>query len=518
MKLRTYLRLLRPVPALLFTFLFANGAFGFGVLLFRLAPADATQLATLVALPLLLGLDLAAAAHTALHRPFSPLLPNLLPKLGRCTLVAALVCATAITALAAWRFPTTPAAAVFGVAIALLALPALNRREPVLRAQRARFRLNVGGLHAPLQMLLAWAAFMWLVGPRLFLAIQAAPWVFFLGGSAIAAWAFARAFSRDGLRERAQTPFVSSSATWRVLLRPQIAIRQRTELAQHLSRTGVRRAAANEVPRPSWLDGKIGAGTRDWLRVLWHASYGAVHRGSFLRAQRGFFWMILLQAFFLSAAGFIERLFRARPFHFSDYLEALAAVGSSGGDVAQNFATLFFVAMPFVMVAGSQLRPQGHYPISRARLARVSFLNALAQLGAAVGTATLAIFLAATVGQLASGHIHPGLGLPALLRTDLALTPVLLLIAATGWRQSRVARIAALVVLGLLVFTSQWWSVLVAGPKDVLMVLAATALAGGLLHWQIRRFYRTCDLAIVGAQTPFVLAAQIDSGSPMPTS
>lgn len=509
MKLRTYLRLLQPIPALILTSVFTLGAFGGGVLFFKIAPVDSMQLAVLVALPLLLGMDLAAAAHTAMHRPFSPLLPGLPATLGRATLAAAPLCAVGVTALVAWRFPATPAAAVFGLAIGLLALPALNRRELVLRVRPGRLTLNLAGLHAPLQMLLAWALFAWLVGPRLILAMQAAPWLFFTGGSALAAWAFARAFARDDLRERAQTPFMSLSATWRVLLHTQIAVRHRAELAQHLSRASGRPSESLSGQSPAWLAGKVGAGTRDWLRVLWHASYGATPRGSFARAQRGFCAMMLLQTFMLPAAGFIENLFQKSSFHFSDYLETLATLSQHdfpARNGAGNFTPLFVVAFAFVMMAGSQLRPQGHYPISRTRLARVSFANAFAQLAATLAAGTLALFLATVIGQLATGRIQPGLGLPALLCTDLALTPVLLLVAATGWWEHRGARLAALVVLGLLVFTGKWWSVLVAGPAGIAMAVAASALAAGVLHWQIRRYYRTCDLATAGAQAPLVFA------------
>lgn len=521
MKFRTYLRLYQPIPALLMTAALANGATGFGVLLFGLSESDSRLLALLTAVPVLLGMDLASAAHTALHRPFAPLLPDMLDRVQRATLWAALVCNLAITLAVGWFSPAAPAAAVFGFVAPLLLLPCFNRRRLVTRPGVFNISVNIAGLQFHLLGILGWAAFMKLAGQRLVPAMQAAPWLFFAGGLAAAAWLLRLAFTRESLRERAETPFFSPNAAWRLVFSPKIVARHQEEARQHIARFGAGSAQQQLADRTGhdWTVRSVGPRTRDWLRVYWHATYGAMRRGSFFHTQGHFFLVLLAYAFLLPCLGFLSTLLEKRPFGLAGYLEALAWLGhlnflSATSPIQAGIALMSLILLlgfTFVLTLTGNLPPRLPYPVSRQRLSRVSFAHALLQLGFALLVPTAALFATSLCGQALSGHYLPAFGMLPLLKLDLILLPLLLLVATAGRFRSMAVRLPVLIGLAIagcaLAVSREWWEALVTTLPGFLAIALLTVGATFLLRWQIRRHFRTCDLVAEAAEARSVVFA-----------
>ncbi len=522
MNLCTYLRLFQPIPALLMTAVFANGAGGLGKLLFGFSHADGYLLSLLVALPLLFGIDLAAAAHTALHRPFSPLLPAVLGCVQRATLWAALVCDLAITLLVAWFFPAVPAAAVFGLAAPLLVLPCFNRRRLVARSKLVHVWINLGGLQFPFLGLVGWLVFMKLAAHRLVPAMQAAPWLFFAGGLAAGAWLLHRAFTRASLRERAETPFISPSATWIAFFNRKVMTRQQEEVRQHIARCGVGDAQQQlaSCPGRDWTMRTVGPRTRDWLRVQWHATYAASQRGSFLRAQQLVFLIIFGYVLFLSTLGFLFTPIERQPFGVAGYLHALASLGTAdisdtGGPIDGAIvlmASILHVGFAIGLTLASRLRPHLPYPISRERLGRVSYAHALLQIAFALAVPTGALLSASLLGQTLAGTFSPTPSILSALKLDLVFAPLLLFVATAGRFQSMIARLPSLILLAAaaitLALSRSWWGNFVFSWPGLCVIALATTGAGMLLRWQICRHYRACDLIAEAAEAkPVIFAA-----------
>lgn len=522
MTFRTYLRLSQPIPALLTAALYTNGAWAFGTLLFGLSSANSRLLSLLLALPLLLGADLASAAHTALHRPFSPLLPDVLDRVQRATLWAALVCDLAITLVVACFFPAVPAAAVFGFAAPLLLLPCLNRRRLVARASLFNITANLGGLQFPLFGILGWLIFMKLAATRLVPAMQAAPWLFFVGGLAAGAWLLRRAFTRESLRERAETPFISPNVAWIVVFNRKVMARQQEEARQHVARRGSDSASGAFATRPGrdWTVRTVGPRTRDWLRVHWHAAYGAMRHGSFLRAQGILFLVLLGYTLLLPALGFMFAMLDHRPFGIAGYLDSLASLDridldhvSSGVQAgAAIMALLLYVGFTFAFTLAGQLRPRLPYPVSRERLAQTAISHAVLQTGFALLIPTAALTVASGLGQALTGKFAPALGVQPLLELDLVFVPLLLLVASAGRLPNLIARFATLVPLAALgcaiAVSRSWWSDYVVSWPGLFSLALSIVAAATLLRWQIRRHFRTCDLIAEAAEArPFLFAA-----------
>lgn len=518
MKFRSYLRLLQPIPALLMSGLFANGAAGFGTLFFGLPQRESYQLALLVALPLLLGCDLAAAAHVALHRPFALLLPDLRRKLLRPTLAALLVCIVAIAAAVAWFFPAVPVPAVLGLAAVLLALPTLDRHRLVARPGPLNLFLNLGGLQFRLLGIAGWILFMQFGARQLVPAMAAAPWLFFAAGLAAASWLLDRAFSRAEVRERASIPFFSPNIAWFALFSPGVQTRHRDESRRHLLQQGADTGQRELAVKPGrdWPVRAVGSDTRDWLRVFWHATYGAMSHGSFLHAQRLYFFVLLGYGLVMPGLGFLFATFDHHRFGLADYFASLTALNHPGFDSVSSASQagmslvglMLILGFTFVLTLAGQLGPQLAYPVSRARLARVSFVNALLQLACALVLPTAALTVVSVLGQALSGAFLPWLGVLPLLRLDLALLPLLLLAAVTGRLRRLVTRLAALTLLATaacaLAVGLAWWSELLLRPGSLLAL--GLLVTGGiwLLHWQILRHFRSCDLVAEAAQArPF---------------
>lgn len=522
MTFRTYLRLFQPIPALLLTALYTNGAWAFGTILFSLNSSDSRLLSLLTALPLLLGADLASAAHTALHRQFSPLLPDVLGRVQRATLWAALGCDVAITLVVAWFFPAAPAAAVFGFVAPLLILPCLNRRRLVARPGLFNITVNLGGLQFSLLGVLGWLIFIKLAATRLLPAMQAAPWLFFVGGLAAGAWLIRRAFTRESLRERVVTPFMSPAAVWIALFNRKVMTRQQEESRQHIARFGVGEPEQKIAARlgRDWTVRSVGPRTRAWLRVHWHATYGAARNGSFLRAQGQFFLVLLGYTLLLPTLGFMFAMLDRRPFGLAGYLESLASLSrvdldhaGSGAQAGTAFVALLLqLGFTFALTLAGQLRPHLPYPISRERLAQAAIRHALLQTGFALLIPTAALTAGSMFGQAITGKFAPWFGVQPLLELDLVFVPLLLLVACAGRLPNLIARLLALVplaALGCAVAVSRsWWSAYLSSWPGALVLALSAIGALRLLHWQIRRHFHTCDLLAEAAEAkPFVFAA-----------
>lgn len=534
MTFRTYLRLFQPIPVLLLTATYTNFAGTFGEALLGLPRSVSYTVALVVALPLLLGTAIAAAAHTALHRPFSPLLPDVLGCTQRATLWAALAGNLAITLLVAWCFPAVPAAAVFGLAAPLLLLPCLNRRRLIARPGVFNLTVNLGALQFLLLGILGWLVFMKLAGHRLVPAMQTAPWLFFVGGLALGAWLLRRAFTRESLRERAGTPFMSPNVAWFVLLNRKVMSRLHEEGRQHIARFGVGEPEQKIAARlgRDWTVRTVGPRTRDWLRVHWHAAYGAARNGSFFYAQ-GFFLLVMLgSALGFPLFGYLFALIEKQPFVVIDYFGALAAAsslefGSSASrlhDAISFMGALLTVGFAFALTLASQLRPQLPYPVSRERLAGVAFAHASLQLVFALLVPTVAVAAISLLGQTVSGKFAVGFGLPPLLQLGLVLAPFLPLAATVGRLRHMAARLSAvtaIVVAAIAVLATRfWWSDLVTTWPILLVLTLTTVGTVRLLRWQIHRHYRACDLIAEAAEAkPFLLAgAATFSRTPAPAA
>ncbi|MBI3886233.1 MAG: hypothetical protein HY302_10960 [Opitutae bacterium] len=484
MNLLVYFRFLRPLRSLVVVAIYTVIAWGWGEHLLRLDPATAKFIALAVALPLLLGFFIAGAAHEPMHRPFAAVLPNLRRRQRTVAAVSVFVAAIAATCGATWIAPTVPPVATFGLAVALAAALCLDRHQ------------RLGGQAGGLAAFLVWLVIVWAVGPKLAVAMSVAPWLFLLGGLAVGAASLVRGFSRESARARAGTLFVAMQTNIfaHFLHRGMVARWQAEVLAQHARKKSGRSSTGRD-----WTVRSVGATTRDWMRVFWHASFGGRLRGSFLDTHLKFAAAVLVNAFALPGL--------ARIFGQTEYWAPLARLAAPEAvRVAENvgagievFAMYLHPSMA-ALIALLLLRPQLAYPISRTRLARVACGQAAVQWIAALVVPAATIFPASLVGQLVSGRTLPGYGLPALLAVDLALAALLPLLVATSTDRRPTLRILAAVpifgALMLVAFTRPYWGTWILSPLGVASALAAIA-GGQWLVWQrFHRQYATEDLTL----------------------
>jgi len=530
MTLRTYIRLLHPIPAILWTALYTNGAAGFGVLFFGLTAPEARLLSLVVALPLLVGWALAAAAHTPMHRPFFPLLPDGTRHLQRASLWAGLVCAIGITGAVAWLRPDAPSLAVFGLAAALQALPFLNRRHLLTKIRGIKITLNLAGLQYSLMGFIVWCLVMWSCGHRLLPAMQAAPWLFFLGGLG-AAYALLRVgFSPDAAHERSETPFTSNNALWGILLNGKVMARSRDEVSRYLVRQGPDAVRLQSAQGRDWPITSVGPRTWDWLQVLWHGTFGVMRRGSFLRAQQLLFIVIFGYALLIPAVlGWLFRpIIEHRPFGLSGFFESLSVIsameihhGLPPSEAAGRFIGILLGVVFAFCISLISIRPQQAYPVSRQRLGRVAFTHSLIQFTFALLIPTTALALASLIGQLGTGHYRTGFGLPVQAQIDFLIMPAMLLGMLAGRFIHPLARwgtiLAAGTALVSLPLTHSFWPDALLGLSGVAVILCASATILWLLWIQTHRYYRACDLVAEAALAkPFAFSLTFTRHKPAP--
>ena len=488
MNLRIYLRLLRPVRSLLVVALFLEAAYLWAYLVFHVDGATARFLAFSTALPLLLGIVIAGAAHEPMHRAFFLLLPDGPQRLCKATLLAVAVFACAVTSAVAYVEPSVPPFATLGLAAGLIALPCIDRHQ------------HLGGTAGFRGAFWGWIIFSLTAGGLLRPAMVVAPWAFLLGGFALTAASLTWGFSRRHLRQRAETPYLSfQSDLFSYRLHPRLMARQREEVALYRSR----RAKKNPLVGRNWPVRSVGSSSLAWMRVFWHAFAGRHRHGNFFTAQLSLVTPVIIGGLiFPFAPEFLQGHFNL----VSDYWQSLAALASPevisakspmafggwfilGGLMQAGAAAVFLLMMPPLRLT---------YPISRERLARVVFGLSLVQLGVALVLPGAAISLISLLGQIVSGHLLPGYGLPSIVALDLVLAIGLPLLACAGSCSCPAERIiwgapVAFAIFVAVLARSIWMPYVLTVPGSAVMMLIASANVG-LLWLCLRSNYRTCDL------------------------
>lgn len=492
MNVRTFLRFQHPAVTLLTTFAFCAGAASFGRMLFGWSGSVPAFFAFATALPLLLGFSIANVAHEPMHRPFFPLLPNGLRRLHRSTAIAVAAFGAIVAGCVTLLDPAISPAASFGLAIALLALPCVERHR------------HANGLGGRLVAIVLWFALSYTLTDHLRPAMLAQPWAFFVAGVAIAAAALKHAFARRHLRERTGTFFVPPERMLALfyafdgVTRARIGDEQRRQ-AQTRTR-GARSAGRN------WPVRRVGESTREWMRVFLHAVAGWRRGGTYASRQFALIALLTLYAFGLPLFARLMGRLMEKPVT-SGYAEMLAQMTGSissaaSGNPALSLTLLGFLPLLHPGIAALMVllvpQPQLPYPISRERIARVVFALSLLQWGLALAIPGTIIWLASVVGQFASGVHQPALGVEGILATDLLLAFALPLIACGGTFQRALPRIGWWLVVGLgtvaAVFLRDRWLPFALSPAGVALALAASAGAILLLRSMLLRRFRTADL------------------------
>jgi hypothetical protein len=489
MTLRTYIRLFRPIPSLVFSVCYALIAFAFGGSLFRLDARTAWFLASAVALPLLLGFTLAGTVHEPMHRGFILLLPDSTRQFRRVTALALLVLAGFVTAAAALANPAVSPVATFGLAAALLALPCLDHHQLLA---------GMGGLCIAA---VAWIALNFLIGPLVQPAMLAAPWAFCAGGLAVAAAALGRGFSRAHQRQRAETYFAPLINSLALIFDRRTAGRQVQELL--LSRE--RRLQPKQKPGRDWTVRSVGPSTCEWMRVLLHGFLGGRPNNSYPKTQLQFAAGFIVYVLGLPLLSSLFRLLSDRSMIIPGYWETLASFAGPISLSAKNPLTGMVQLMSpllqpgFAMVTAINIvRPQLPFPISRERLARTVFGLSLLQVGVALTMPGTIIFLCSLLGQFISGHILPNFGLRSFLGVDLLLAVGLPLVLCSGtFRHAAVRLFVALATstpIGVAVYFRDTWTPMVTTVPSVLISLLVCGGTVYLLWLCLLREYQTKDL------------------------
>ena len=471
-----YLRFLRPVRSLLVVAIctvYSGSMWGQNVL--HLDPRTAWFMALVIALPLLLGFFIAGAAHEPMHRPFALVLPNLRRRQRRAAAVSVLIAAVAATCGAMWVAPAVSPFATFGLACALIALPCVDRRQ------------QLGGLAGGIVAILSWLLLGFVVGAKLGLALNAAPWLFLLGGLTISAGSLVQGFSRGSQRSRAGTLFVSYQTGFcSLLFRREMLARWQAEVTANRNRQKGRPSA----PGRDWPVCSVGNSSLDWIKVLWHANFGGRKRCSFIELHlRLAVFILIFSAVVLGLTGFFLQ---------KEYWGTLVQLA------APDFSRVgpFVMFQPgMAMLCALMLLPQQlAYPLSRERLARVVFWQAVSQWAAALVVPTASIFLVSLIGQAITGQFLPAFGLTALCAIDLVLAMVLPLVVVIGTLRLPGLRIAAGGFLGfailMVLFARPHWNDTILTMPGILGVLAATAATQWLLWHRLHRQYATSDLVL----------------------
>ena len=485
MNLLVYLRFLRPLRSLLLIAIctiYTGSLWGQNVL--HLDSRSAWFMALAIALPLLLGFFIAGAAHEPMHRPFALVLPNLRRRQRMAAAVSVLIAAFAATYGAIWIAPAVSPFATFGLACALIALPCIDRRQ------------RLGGLAGGIVAILSWLLLGFVVGAKLGSALNAAPWLFLLGGLAISAGSLLQGFSRESLRVRAETLCIAyQTHAFSYLFHRGMVARWQAEVTANRNR----RKCGPSASGRDWPVRSVGTTAHDWMRVLWHANFGARKRATFLQVESRFAVTMLVYVItLLGITYFLGQkdcwvILAQLPVPDMQLFTTKTAEG-----VAVNFMLL---QTGVALFCAFLLLPQGlAYPISRERMARVMFLHTTIQWAAALVVPATTIFCASLIGKVISGTFSPWHGLTVLLAVDLQLAALIPLLVAAGTLRRPSLRILAAVPVGMAIMvvatSGHRWDHLVLTPPGVFGLLAATAASQWLLWHRLHRQYATSDLVL----------------------
>jgi hypothetical protein len=488
---RTYLRLLHPVHAVVWTAFLTGFLISFGVSWFKLAPATSRLLGLAIGMPFVFGLCLATTAHAAMHRPFFLLLPDGLRRVRRATIITLLIVAPLMSAGVA-RFQNLPFIAELGLAAALLSLPLTNPRGLMVKFSSS-WAVRIFGAGC-----LCYVLFKEQLAP----AMQAAPWIFLLGGLGIAFICLQHAFAPQGLRQRAQTPYNSVGGYFLGVLNFRASRRYQEEIRQEIGR----RRTFEPLPGQDWTVRRVGPDVWSWMQVFRHATFAVGRKGSYLRSQYSVVVVLVFYVSLLPLFGIFDGgTGRAHSFTLADYWSFLANFGSydiaatgSAHTSGLTFLTVLLQAGFCATVSQFVIRPQLAYPISRLQLARVVFSQSLVQLALALVLPAFTLFLISLAGQIISGHFLPALGLPPLLLLDFGLLPLLPLLACAGSARSSIRRILLVLPVVFAIFivacTRSLWRDRILTLPGLALILLVTATTLLLLRSRLIRHYGTCDL------------------------
>ncbi len=463
-----HLRFLRPLRSAMIIGLFAVGTHNWSRGHIHLDSSAAWLVTLTLVLPLMAGVLIAGATHEPLHRPFAQLLPGL--RARQRLIASASVLFTAL--VISWSVIASPASAspfaVFGIACVLLSLPYLDQHS------------HLNGALSLFAMLPIYIFLANTTGAHLAAALSSAPILFLLGGITFAALCIARGFSQSSVRARVATPYRSPQTHLFSFL---FAFGMSERWQAETGATRSRQSKFATTPAGDWRVRAVGPATRDWLRVFWHAQFGARAGSTFTTLQ-------------LSAAGWgIACLFCLPligiPLRNEPYLTSLAHFA---GPVSRTTMQFMFAAV----IALALLPPQLTYPISRARLGRIVFRQAVILLAMALALPVMMLLLPSLVGQAASENHLPGYGLPTLLTRALFLAILLPLIVVItiqvpkGSRLSRFIGVFTALVAGK--FVESFFGNYVPTAIEVLPFILAAAVSLALLRFRLHRHYATCDL------------------------
>ncbi len=499
MKLRTYLRLLRPIGSLFVLFQWIYPPV-FVIRVLRHSAGRHEQFfyylsfGAVVWMSPVIGLCLAGAAHELMHRPQILLLPDALRQLRNRTVLGVLIFATLLAGLTVLAGSPVPVTAAFGFAAALLALPTTSRHR---------------GWGWPTAFLLVMGGLTYVVySGALQHAMTLAPAAFFLGGLAIAPACILDGFSRRHLRQRIETPF-------RALQGMFSAVPTRNTERILFGRGPLGR---------DWKVPRISGSLYSWMQVVRHACTGRRRRGGFHVWTVQVVIPMGICALLLPFLGILGdgirrpslRLYGARLAELAD----LHRPGPWGFHAVTYGVWILSALFSSVLVLGIP-RPMIAFPLSRDRLARVAFGLTLFHLARADVAITSSIFLVSLLGQWLEGHFRPGFGLPVLVAFAVSLTVFRLILTCSLFLLARpllrlgalaanmrmyeflcrgavvlllIVLVAAVVLTGWIGATREFWLPYVFTPLGMAGLLCSAAVGLYRMARGLRHMYRTCDL------------------------
>jgi hypothetical protein len=305
-------------------------------------------------------------------------------------------------------------------------------------------------------------------------------------------------FSRRTLRQRATTPYFASAYTWSALVDQSALRRQLQEQTQFNASRGLGRQRTGR----DWPFRAVGPRLRDWLRVLDHQQAVSMPKMRALSAAAMAFSLgvafAMLGAFEFRHGPYVTGLMTA--------LAQLTGDADQMGSLARTGVIVVAISLCGASLGMGASRPTLAYPLSRRRLADLVFLQLCRHLTVNLAVQLLAFWFCSLVGQTATQHFNPLLGLPVLLLYWLTLAPFLVLttLAAFTARKSHAFALQWVVCVGaavVLQFARLDRHVFVLSPTGLTFSLLATAGTLALLRQRIRRHYAACDLT---AETAFV--------------
>jgi hypothetical protein len=506
MTFRVYLKLLRPVPTLLFGSIFAFGIGSGLVGVFSGAsPSETVYITLTLVAPLVFGLILIGPVHEVMHRELCVLLPGVRRELRRWHLTVMATVAALLFLGTEFAGQGVPRAATLGIILAGLALPLINQpASPV-------------GLLIKSALLVACICSLPLAPhARLIATLGTQPWLLLFAGTLCAALCIQHGFSEKNVRER--------SRARRLVLCLQsfapLSVADYFELLRYAQNEGVRQSCANMkklVDSKEWTHGTVGASLRDWVAVLHHSRFGA---NGGMRKVLLIPLLVSLPcfAFALIMPVLLERQNAQHNFTLTGLCSQFSTACPSGAGhstaaaLVITFGLILGVTLIVALTRSILFEPH-RLPIARSRLSQCMFfeLLRLSALMTAVVAAEIGILVTATTllaGQpLSLAHFARPAVVP-LLTLPLALFGIAYICRTARTRPlllggTMVAFMVASGTPGILLgqaekHESLWvirFADAVITPNGLALWLTTTATAVALVWLALRHHFRTCDLS-----------------------